>query len=224
MSDTTPIEALNKLIELSQDGEQNLLSSARDVSDPELAAVLRVRAQEYRIAFGELRALVQRLGGDPATQISVAATLQRGWKNLKATLAQDRDQAILEQCARAEAYTRAVYGQTLHENLSAEAYTVVATQYQAVVKHHDRFKRRCENLRELKFRRGSQVQTWRRAPSKNLNASAQEQDDHDDHDNADAAAGVIAPRTAMPPGRKGADQHQDQDNQQDGSQHGFSPN
>jgi hypothetical protein len=56
------------------------------------------------------------------------------------------------------------------------------------------------------------------APRLPLNAADQHQDEHNDHDQANAAGRVVAPRRAMPPGGDDADQDQDKDDQQNGSE------
>jgi len=45
MPEASTIKTLNRLIEVSRHGEKGYAASAKDVSDPELAAVLRARGR-----------------------------------------------------------------------------------------------------------------------------------------------------------------------------------
>src|SRR5690349_14673347 len=54
-----------------------------------------------------------------------------------------------------------------------------------------------------------------------LDASGQRQHDHDDQHDAEDAGGAIAPAAAVRPARDRADQKQNQDDEQNGAQHGL---
>jgi uncharacterized protein (TIGR02284 family) len=140
MPDASTIKTLNRLIEVSRDGEKGFVASAKDVSDPELAAVLRARAQECRDALRDLQELVRMLGGEPRTEGSLTGALHRGWESVKAAAVQNRNHAILVECEKGEDHARNVYSAALKERLSPQVYALVAAQYQGVVKNHDRIK------------------------------------------------------------------------------------
>ncbi|WP_158898918.1 PA2169 family four-helix-bundle protein [Burkholderia sp. L27(2015)] len=143
MPDASTIKTLNRLIEVSRDGELGFVASAKDVSDPELAAVLRARAQECREALRDLQELVRMLGSEPRAEGSLTGALHRGWgswDSAKAAAVQHRNHAILVECEKGEDHARKVYGAALKEKLSPQVYALVAAQYQGVVKNHDRIK------------------------------------------------------------------------------------
>jgi len=140
MPDASTIKTLNRLIEVSREGEIGFVASAKDVSDPELAAVLRARAQECRDALRDLQELVRMLGGEPRMEGGLTGALHRGWESVKTAAVPNRNHAILVECEKGEDHARNVYSAALKEKLSPQVYALVAAQYQGVVKNHDRIK------------------------------------------------------------------------------------
>lgn len=150
MSDLDLIKTLNQLISVSKDGEKGFAASAAQVSDPKLAILLRARAQECLDAAHDLQELVRILGGEPQLDGSLAGALQRGRESAQASLALDRDHAILAECEKGEEHAKAVYSAALKEKLPPDVHGLVAAQYHGVVKNRNSVKSLRDQLAPLK--------------------------------------------------------------------------
>ncbi len=84
------------------------------------------------------------MGGDPETTGSVAASLHRGWINIKSAVTGRDDSAILNEVERGEDAAKKAYKDALAESLPANVNTVVQTQSEAVNAEHDKVR----NLRD----------------------------------------------------------------------------
>jgi len=140
MSDTSTIKTLNKLIEVTKDGEKGFAASAEEISDPKLGILLRARAQECHAAAHDLQQLVELMGGKPETDGSLAGTLHRGWESIRATVMPNRDYAILAECEKGEDHAKSIYSDALKEKLPPDVHALVAAQYQGVIKNHNTIK------------------------------------------------------------------------------------
>jgi len=131
------ISILNDLIETSKDGEKGFRTSAEDTRNGELKSVFVARAQDCAKAAADLQQLVTRLGGDPDTGGSVAGAVHRGWVNLKSSVTDRSDLAILEECERGEDVAKGRYRKALEADLPDDIRGIVQRQYDGVVKNHD---------------------------------------------------------------------------------------
>jgi hypothetical protein len=80
------ISTLNNLIETCKDGQNGFQTAAEGVQNSNLKSTFYEFGQQRAKFVGELQALVRELGGDPANSGSVAASLHRGWINIKSTI------------------------------------------------------------------------------------------------------------------------------------------
>ncbi|MDT7542818.1 MAG: hypothetical protein QOE33_2722 [Acidobacteriota bacterium] len=135
------ISCLNNLIETCKDGQDGFRTAAEGVSRPDLKTLFNTFSQQ-RAQFGaELQNEVLRLGGDPEKTGSVAASLHRGWIDIKSAVTGKNDNAVIAECERGEDsavknYEEAARDQSLPANLSE----IVARQYAAVKEAHDRIR------------------------------------------------------------------------------------
>jgi len=132
------IDILNDLIETSKDGEQGYRTCAEDARDPQLKQVFEEGASSCARGASELQALVRRLGGDPDKRGSVSGAVHRGWVNIKSVVSARDDHAILSECERGEDIAKAKYRKALERDLPPEIRQVVESQYQGVLRNHDR--------------------------------------------------------------------------------------
>jgi uncharacterized protein (TIGR02284 family) len=129
------------LIETCKDGQDGFRTAAKGVSRPDLKTLFNTFSQQ-RAQFGaELQNEVLRLGGDPEKTGSVAASLHRGWIDIKSAVTGKNDNAVIAECERGEDsavknYEEAARDQSLPANLSE----IVARQYAAVKEAHDRIR------------------------------------------------------------------------------------
>ena len=136
MSNDDIIDTLNDLIETSKDGEYGFRASAEYLTRPEIRQAFERRAEECRLAAGELQGLVVSLGGKAEDSGTAVGAMHRGWVAVKGTLAGYTDKAILEETERGEDSALAAYRKALEEDLPADVRMVVERQYEGVKRNH----------------------------------------------------------------------------------------
>lgn len=144
MKNTTAI--LNDLIETLKDGQEGFRAASTDVESTALKALFSEYSLQRSKFAGELQALAHSLGEkEPETTGSVAASLHRGWINIKAALTSKDEHAILAECERGEDSAVAEYKTALErETLPADVRATIQTQSVAIKAAHDRVR----NLRD----------------------------------------------------------------------------
>ncbi len=144
MTNEEVISTLNNLIETCKDGQDGFKESAEGVERSDLKTLFYELSQQRSQFVGELQTLVREMGGDPETTGSVAASLHRGWINIKSAVTGRDDSAILNEVERGEDAAKKAYKDALAESLPANVNTVVQTQSEAVNAAHDKVR----NLRD----------------------------------------------------------------------------
>lgn len=134
------ISTLNNLIETCKDGQDGFKTAAEGVERSDLKSTFYELSQQRSQFAGELQTLVRELGGDPETTGSTAATLHRGWINIKSAITGHDDTAILNECERGEDSAKNNYKEAAQTVLPANISEVVQRQYAAVQEAHDRVK------------------------------------------------------------------------------------
>jgi uncharacterized protein (TIGR02284 family) len=143
MSHRFTIDALKELIGARLDAEQGLRICAEYVREQRLRALLVAHLEECTQAAQELQSLVQLLGGDPETPPRAAA--HRCWADLRAALACNEDEVILDECERGESRALEVYRNALDDPLPDLVRAIVLRQFEDVMTNHDQ-------IRELRSR------------------------------------------------------------------------
>ena len=134
------ISTLNGLIEICRDGQEGFEAAAEGVKDSELRSLLRAYSEQRAQFVGQLQDEVRRLGGDPETEGSVAASLHRGWMGLKSAATGGDDSSIITECERGEDSAVKTYSAALGRDLPAGVRSVVERQFAAVREAHDRIR------------------------------------------------------------------------------------
>ncbi len=127
---------LNDLIETCKDGEQGFKTAAERAKDSALKSLFSKYASQRGNYVQELQSAVRELGGDPATTGHVAATLHRGWINLKEALSKDEDKAIINECESGEDAAMKNYKEALSKSLPANVLSLVQKQFSGVQEAH----------------------------------------------------------------------------------------
>lgn len=131
------ISTLNNLIETCKDGQNGFQTAAADVENSNLKSVFYEFGQQRAQFVGELQALVRELGGDPENTGSTAATLHRGWINIKSVLTGKDEAAILNEAERGEDIAKNAYKEAAAMSLPSNVLSVIQRQYAEVQKAHD---------------------------------------------------------------------------------------
>jgi uncharacterized protein (TIGR02284 family) len=134
------ISTLNNLIETCRDGENGFRTAADGVENQELKKLFLTYSQQRAQFVTELQSEVRRLGGDPEQTGSVAATLHRGWINIKSTITGEDEGAVISECERGEDSAVKNYQDALKENLPTDLQTTIQRQYTQVKEAHDRIR------------------------------------------------------------------------------------
>jgi uncharacterized protein (TIGR02284 family) len=132
------ISTLNNLIETCRDGQNGFQTAAEGVQNSNLKSTFYEFGQQRAKFVGELQTLVRELGGDPEDSGSVAASLHRGWINIKSTITGQDDAAILNEAERGEDIAKNAYKEALELSLPSNVLSVVQQQYTDVQAAHDK--------------------------------------------------------------------------------------
>ena len=140
-SNSEVISTLNHLIETCRDGQQGFLTAAEGVQRGDLKQLFHGYSQQRAGFVGQLQDEVRRLGGEAEDSGSVAASLHRGWIDIKSAVTGHDDNAIIAECERGEDSAVRNYKDALtDESLPSDVRTVVERQYAAVQAAHDRIR------------------------------------------------------------------------------------
>ena len=134
------ISTLNNLIATCRDGQNGFQTAAGGVQNSELKTLFNAYSQQRARFVGELQDEVRRLGGDAEDQGSVAASLHRGWIDIKSAITGQDDNAILAECERGEDSAVANYSDALDADLPANVRSMLERQFSQVKSAHDRIR------------------------------------------------------------------------------------
>lgn len=140
MDNDNVVSTLNNLIETCKDGENGFRTASDGVKNSELKTLFLTYSQQRAQFAAELQNEVRNLGGDPEDTGSVAATLHRGWINIKSTVTGEDEGAVISECERGEDSAVRNYQEALNADLPANLRTVVQRQYTQVKEAHDRIR------------------------------------------------------------------------------------
>ncbi len=138
MDNDNAISTLNNLIETCKDGENGFRTAADGVKNAELKTLFTTYSQQRAKFAAELQGEVRGLGGDPEKTGSVAASLHRGWINIKSAVTGEDEAAVIAECERGEDSAKANYEEALKEDLPANIKSTIERQYGEVKEAHDR--------------------------------------------------------------------------------------
>jgi uncharacterized protein (TIGR02284 family) len=134
------ISTLNNLIETARDGQNGFQTAAEGVKNSDLKSLFYAYSQERARFVGELQDEVRRLGGDPETTGSVAATLHRGWIDIKSAVTGGDEGSIISECERGEDSALKNYDAALEVDLPANIRSIIERQYVQVKDAHDQIR------------------------------------------------------------------------------------
>jgi uncharacterized protein (TIGR02284 family) len=134
------ISTLNNLIETCKDGENGFRTASDGVKNSELKTLFSTYSQQRAQFAAELQTEVRNLGGDAENTGSVAATLHRGWINIKSAVTGEDEGAVISECERGEDSAVRNYQDALNENLPANVQSIIQRQFTQVKEAHDRIR------------------------------------------------------------------------------------
>lgn len=131
------ISVLNDLVETCKDGEHGFHEAADAVSDSRLKELFEMYSQQRARFASELQQEVRRLDGDPEERGHIAASLHRGWINLKSAVTGRDDGAIIAEVERGEDAAVNNYQEALKNVLPASLRNMIETQFDAIKHAHE---------------------------------------------------------------------------------------
>ncbi|MDQ3818903.1 MAG: PA2169 family four-helix-bundle protein [Acidobacteriota bacterium] len=134
------ISTLNNLIETCKDGEQGFRTAADGVKRGDLKTLFNAYSQQRAQFAAELQSEVRHLGGDPERSGSVAATLHRGWIDIKSAVTGEDEGAVISECERGEDSGVRNYEDALKEDLPANIRSIIERQFMEIKEAHDRIR------------------------------------------------------------------------------------
>jgi uncharacterized protein (TIGR02284 family) len=141
MANSDIVDTLNDLIETCKDGEFGFTTCAKHVKSTELRNLFEQRAAECARAATELAPFVVEYGGEPEDSGTASGALHRGWTAVRGSLTGASDQAMLDECERAEDAALARYRKALkEESLTPSVRAVIERQNRGVQANHDQIK------------------------------------------------------------------------------------
>jgi uncharacterized protein (TIGR02284 family) len=137
MQNDKAVSVLNGLIETCKDGQQGFKTAAEALKSADVKARFLEYSRQREQMARELQDEVRKLGGDPEKSGSMAASLHRGWLDIKSAITGKDDHAIAAEAERGEDSAKAAYEAALKETLPASAQTMVQQQAAQVRQAHD---------------------------------------------------------------------------------------
>jgi uncharacterized protein (TIGR02284 family) len=128
MAERTERTVINHLIEVCRDAERGFRLAAAQVKTAETKRLF-LRLADQRHAFAEeLLPHAYRLGGATVPDGMNLAAAHRTWMQVRARLAADPEQAILEEAGRGEKFARFAYNEAVNDMLPPEARDTIEGQ------------------------------------------------------------------------------------------------
>ncbi len=133
------IDALEKLIEISRDGQNGYREGAEHAKSPELKKFLDQVSLERAKFAGDLENEAVRLGkSDVDRSGTTLGAVHRGWTNLKTSLG-GGDESILSSMETGDKYAKDAYDDCIRDNkLPDDILGIIRNQAQAIVGTLDR--------------------------------------------------------------------------------------
>jgi len=135
------VDTLEKLIEVSRDGQQGYREAAEYVKDHQLKKLLREVSRERAKFAGDLENEAARWGKpDVDRSGSALGAVRRGWTGVKASFGGD-DDTILSSMETGDTYAREQYDEVIRDGkLPDDILGIVRNQAQAIVGTLDRIR------------------------------------------------------------------------------------
>lgn len=134
------ITTLNYLIETCKDGQEGFKTAAENVESSNMKDLFYELSQQRAKYAGELQQVVTRFGEEAEDSGSIAASMHRGWMNLKTAVTSNDEKAILSECERGEDSAVKTYEEALEKDLPGNIEQTVRAQFEGIKNAHDRVK------------------------------------------------------------------------------------
>ncbi len=138
MTTEEAIHHLNDLIAVARDGEEGYRNAAEHVNNAHFQTLFAEYAKQRAGFARELRAEVERLGGEPNDSGTLGAAVHRGWLDLKSALTGGDAGAIVAACETGEDSATAAYERVVNIGISGQTRSLVEKQWHQIQEAHQR--------------------------------------------------------------------------------------
>lgn len=144
-TNTNLIEVLNDLVKINNDritGYEKASDEATD-TDIDLKGMFRKMANDSRNNVRELSELIQKTGGDVATDTTVSGKIYRAWMDVKSAFTGGDRKGILSSCEYGEDAAQKAYESALNSDaeIDAESRQLIMSQKSSLKESHDIIKK-----------------------------------------------------------------------------------
>ncbi len=142
MDNSKNIDRLNNLVEINNDRVEGYETAAKEMENGEMHTLFGKLAATSHNNLSELRAEVNRLGGEPTEGTRVTGKFFRAWMDVKAALSSNERQTVLDSCEFGEDKALEAYNDVLEDpkDLTADQLAMVRKQEAALRQDHDHVK------------------------------------------------------------------------------------
>ena len=142
MDNSNCIDKLNNLVEINNDRVEGYETAAKELEEGELHSLFGRLAGTSHNNLSELRAEINRLGGEPTEGTRFSGKFFRVWMDVKAALSSNERQTVLDSCEFGEDKALEAYNEALEDpkDLSPEQIDMIRKQEAALRQDHDHVK------------------------------------------------------------------------------------
>ena len=142
MDNSKSIDRLNNLVEINNDRVEGYETAAKEMENGEMHTLFGKLAATSHNNLSELRAEVNRLGGEPTEGTRITGKFFRAWMDVKAALSSNERQTVLDSCEFGEDKALEAYNDVLEDpkDLTAEQIAMLRKQEAALRQDHDHVK------------------------------------------------------------------------------------
>jgi uncharacterized protein (TIGR02284 family) len=135
------VKILNSLIATTIDSVDGYNAAADSADNVDFRKIFRDRANERGDVVSKMQAQVRTLGGNPEDDGTAIASAHRFFMNVRDTLTNTDDEAVVAEVERGEDVIKAKYEAALKEtDLSPASRDLVQTCYASVKEGHDQMR------------------------------------------------------------------------------------
>lgn len=135
---------LQELLEKNYDAEKGYRKAMEHSHKPEIKGFLKEQAIMHNHFATELDSALHKLNVVPKEKGSLTGSLYRTWMDIKTTFIKDDDEAVLEECLRAEKAALKEYEHKLEKTKFSPATTEMLKD------HYDRMRSTVNEIKRLK--------------------------------------------------------------------------
>lgn len=134
------LSGLQDLIRINIDSAEGFRSAADKIESEHVATLFRDCAAERERFSNELKSYVRMNNETPEESGSVAGTLHRWWLELRGTVQDGKEHAVLSEAERGEDAIKEKYESVLKDSAGSAVNDVLQQQYAAVKARHDQIR------------------------------------------------------------------------------------